>query len=712
MALRKSIVNRFTIVYLVIAVAFVAAGLRMLCIVTIERAEWMEQVDKLQKKDRDIIPERGNLYDADGQLITATVPYYRLYMDLGVSFYKSEKGRKFYYENIDSLSICLSRKFGDKSAREYRAMIDAAFAKGNRRLRLYPKRVSYIDMMEVKQFPLFRIGRNKSGFFTEESFNRENLYGSLANRTLGDIYGSDGRGQYGLELRYDSLLAGEKGRAKGHLVGKGNWVFVEEKPAKRGADIYTTIDIEMQDICETVLREKLDVIKAKNACLVLMEVKTGEIKSMVNLQRASDGSYFEGWNMAVADLSEPGSTFKTMSFMVALDHNVCDTGDVLNINKGSWFFGKERMTDHNWRKRDGSIDNGYDTLSVAGVLAQSSNVGVSRVIDEYYKSKPMEFIDAVKATGFADKLDFGIPGTSAPRILTPENKSWSRVSLPWLSIGYVVQAPPIYTLNFYNAIANGGKMMRPYLVREIRRDGHVIMKNSPEVINSSICKSSTLKKVQGMLEGVVEYGTAKSIASDLFPIAGKTGTAQLGYGKGGVTKHQVSFCGYFPADKPMYSCIVVVKEPHMNPAAAFMCGEVFKKVAERIYSQEVENDIDELAKWEGDSLQRYNLPRVKAGARKEVEDAMDELKLKYEKDEADWISMSKSEEYNELVSNSRPVLKNLVPNVVGMGAADAVYLMESCGMYVQLYGKGRVVRQSIPNGQNVVKGATVVLTLR
>ena len=370
------------------------------------------------------------------------------------------------------------------------------------------------------------------------------------------------------------------------------------------------------------------------------------------------------------------------------------------------------MTDHNWRKRDGSIDNGYDTLSVAGVLAQSSNVGVSRVIDEYYKSKPMEFIEAVKATGFADKLDFGIPGTSAPRILTPENKSWSRVSLPWLSIGYVVQAPPIYTLNFYNAIANGGKMMRPYLVREIRRDGHVIMKNSPEVINSSICKSSTLKKVQGMLEGVVEYGTAKSIASDLFPIAGKTGTAQLGYGKGGVTKHQVSFCGYFPADKPMYSCIVVVKEPHMNPAAAFMCGEVFKKVAERIYSQEVENDIDELAKWEGDSLQRYNLPRVKAGARKEVEDAMDELKLKYEKDEADWISMSKSEEYNELVSNSRPVLKNLVPNVVGMGAADAVYLMESCGMYVQLYGKGRVVRQSIPNGQNVVKGATVVLTLR
>ena len=334
MALRKSIVNRFTIVYIVIAAAFVAATVRMFSIVTIERNGWMEQVGNLKKADRDVVPERGNLYDADGRLITATIPYYHLYMDLGVGYYKSEKGRQYYYDNIDSLSICLSRKLGDKSAREYRAMIDAAFAKGNRRLKLYPRRVSYVDMVEIKQFPLFRIGRNKSGFFTEESFNRENLYGSLAKRTLGDIYGSDGRGQFGLELQFDSLLAGEKGRAKGHLVGNGRWVFVEEKAAKRGADIHTTIDIEMQDICETVLREKLDVIKAKNACVVLMEVKTGEIKAMVNLQRAGDGSYFEGWNMAVADLSEPGSTFKTMSLMVALDHNVCDTADTVNLNHG------------------------------------------------------------------------------------------------------------------------------------------------------------------------------------------------------------------------------------------------------------------------------------------------------------------------------------------------------------------------------------------
>ena len=706
MALRRSIVNRFTIVYLFIAAAFVAAGGRMFWIVTVERQEWMKVVNGLQKKDKDIDPERGNLYDADGRLITATIPYYRLLMDLSVGYYKTEKGQKAYRENIDSLSICLSRKFGDKSAREYRAMIDDAFLKKKKRLVLYPKSVSYIDLMEIKQFPLFRLGRYKSGLFAEESFNRENLFGSLANRTLGDVFASDGRGQFGLELGFDSLLAGEKGRARGHLVGNGRWVFVDEKPSKRGSDIHTTIDIEMQDICETVLREKLDVIKAKNACLVLMEVKTGAIKSMVNLQRASDGSYFEGWNMAVADLSEPGSTFKTMSLMVALDHGVCDTADVVDLNHGVWMFHNAKMTDHNWRK------GGYDSLSVAGILAQSSNVGVSRIIDENYKKDPMKFIDAVTATGFAERIDIGVPGTAESRIATPKSKSWSRVALPWMSIGYVVQVPPIYTLNFYNAIANGGKMMRPYLVKEIRRDGHVIERNSPQVVKSSICKTSTLKKVQGMLEGVVEYGTAKTIASDLFPIAGKTGTAQLNYGKGAVTKHQVSFCGYFPADKPMYSCIVVVKEPEMPPAAAFMCGDVFKKVAERIYSQEIETDVTDLERWKGDSIHPYNLPMVKAGARREVEDAMKELNLKYDRDASDWIVMTKSTEYAGLIANSRPVLNNLVPNVVGMGAADAVYLLESSGMHVQLYGKGRVVSQSIPNGQNIVKGSTITLTLK
>lgn len=706
MALRKSIVKRFEIVYWVIVALFAVAIFRMGWIMTVERSSWMAEAKKLEKKEREIVPERGNLYAADGSLITATIPYYNLYMDAKIPYFGTKKGQEFFRENIDSLCICLSQKFKDKSSAEYKDMILKARVAGNRRLKIYSKRVSYLDLMDIKGFPLFRAGSMKSGFYYEESSNRENLYGSLARRTLGDTYGSSGRGQYGLELYYDSLLAGEKGIAKGHLVGRANWVFVPEKEAIRGADIYTTLDIEMQDICETAMRDKLEVIKAKNACVVLMEVKTGEIKAMVNLERAGDGSYFEGRNMAVADMSEPGSTFKTMSLMVALDHGVCDTSDVLNINNGVWMFYNSKMTDHNWHK------GGYDSLSVAGILAQSSNVGVSRIIDEYYKKKPMDFINAVLATGFADQLDFGVSGTLRPMITTPDSKLWSGVTLPWMSIGYATQVPPIYTLNFYNAIANGGKMMRPYLVREIKREGQVLVSNKPEVAKSSICKSSTLKKVQGMLEGVVEYGTAKTIKSKQFAIAGKTGTAQLGYGKGGVVKHQVSFCGYFPADNPMYSCIVVVKEPQMAPAAAFMCGEVFKKVAERIYAKETNLQMEDMERWQSDSLNAYNLPRVKAGAREEVESAMDELDLNYQRNKSDWVVLTKAKDEAKLVADMRPIVDDLVPNVVGMGAIDAVYLMESCGLYVQLQGKGRVVSQSILNGQKVEKGSTVVLKLR
>ena len=706
MALRKSIVKRFEIVYWVIVAFFALAVFRMGWIMTVERSSWMAEAKKLEKKEREIVPERGNLYAADGSLITATIPYYNLYMDAKIPYFGTKKGQEFFRENIDSLCICLSQKFKDKSSAEYKDMILKARVAGNRRLKIYSKRVSYLDLMDIKGFPLFRAGSMKSGFYYEESSNRENLYGSLARRTLGDTYGSSGRGQYGLELYYDSLLAGEKGIAKGHLVGRANWVFVPEKEAIRGADIYTTLDIEMQDICETAMRDKLEVIKAKNACVVLMEVKTGEIKAMVNLERAGDGSYFEGRNMAVADMSEPGSTFKTMSLMVALDHGVCDTSDVLNINNGVWMFYNSKMTDHNWHK------GGYDSLSVAGILAQSSNVGVSRIIDEYYKKKPMDFINAVLATGFADQLDFGVSGTMRPMITTPDSKLWSGVTLPWMSIGYATQVPPIYTLNFYNAIANGGKMMRPYLVREIKRDGQVLLSNKPEVAKSSICKSSTLKKVQGMLEGVVEYGTAKTIKSEQFAIAGKTGTAQLGYGKGGVVKHQVSFCGYFPADNPMYSCIVVVKEPQMAPAAAFMCGEVFKKVAERIYAKETNLQMEDMERWQSDSLNVYNLPRVKAGAREEVESAMDELDLNYQRNKSDWVVLSKSQDEAKLIADMRPIVDDLVPNVVGMGAIDAVYLMESCGLHVQLQGKGRVVSQSILNGQKAVRGSTVVLKLR
>ena len=558
MALRKSIVNRFTLVYIVIVLAFVLAIARMLSIITVEQEAWMVEAAKLQCANREIKPERGNLFADDGSLITATIPYYNIYMDMKVENYSTEKGRKMFEENIDSLSICLSQKFGDKTPAQYKAMIKKGMLDGKRSLRLYSRRVSYIDLMEIKQFPIIREGTFKSGFYYEELANRENMYGSLANRTLGDVNLEEGTGKYGLEMYYDSLLSGVPGSERGHLVGGGRWAFIEEKAPVHGANIYTTIDIEMQDICETAMREKLAEIDAVSACVVLMEVKTGAIRAMVNLERASDGTYFEGRNMAVSDLSEPGSTFKTMSLMVALDNGVCDTADVLDLNHGLWKFGPRTMKDHNYDR------GGYGELTVAEVLAQSSNVGVSRVIDEYYKDKPMDFVNAILDTKFAEQLDFGIPGIARPIIPTKSDKRWSRTTLPWMSIGYEVQVPPVYTLNFYNALANGGKMMRPYLVKEVRRGEQVLMKNEPKVMKESICRKETLGKVQGMLEGVIKYGTGKPMRMKQFDIAGKTGTAQLEYANGKAKGHQITFCGYFPADAPLYSCIVVIKNQQKN----------------------------------------------------------------------------------------------------------------------------------------------------
>lgn len=704
MALRKSIMARLKWVSIFICFIFACAVFRMAWTMIVERPHWLATAQKLERKDRVVQPERGNIYSDNGSLISATMPYYSLYMDTRVDALHV-KGGKLYKDNIDSLCYYMSKKFGDRTPAGYRKMIDAAYLRGDGRLKLYPHRVSYIDMMEVKQFPLFCLGRYKSGLMEEEYANRENLYGTLAARTIGDIYGNGQGGQYGLELYYDSILSGMPGLERGVRAGR-QWVYVPVNEPVDGCDLYTTIDIDMQDICETALRDKLSYVKAKNGCLVLMEVKTGKIKAMVNLSRNSQGGYTEGWNMAVADLSEPGSTFKTMSLMIALDKNKCDTVDTLNINHGKWNFGRTVMTDHNWRK------GGYDTLTVSEVLAFSSNVGTSRIIDENFKADPSEFVDAIIATHFADDMHIEIPGAAVPRIPHPKtSKQWSRTTLPWMSIGYEVQVPPIYTLNFYNAIANGGKLMQPYLVSKIVKDGRVVEEKSPRVVNTSICRNATLRKIRKMLEGVVEYGTARTSKSKEIAIAGKTGTAQLGYGRGGVVKHQVSFCGYFPADEPMYSCIVVVKEPQMAPAAAFIAGDVCKKVAEKVYAQQVAREIERLPRWRADSIHRANLPRVKAGYRQYVEDALDCVDVDYSEDKGDWVSFAMAADEDELVESQRPILGNLVPNVVGMGASDALYLMESAGLYVNIYGKGTVVRQSLSPGIKAERGATVSLTL-
>ncbi len=690
----QSILVRFAIVYLVMVVLFLLAIYKIVIIQVVEKDKWMAVAERLDRPDKEVPANRGNIYSHDGKLMASTIPYYYLYMDTRVEALHMKNGELF-KENIDSLALCLSRKFGDRSVGEYRRYITHGYQTGKGNLLLYPKKITYSELKEIKKFPLFRLGRNKSGLIEREYVKRIKPFGSLASRTIGNIYGEgDKGGQFGLELAYDSLLRGKPGLAKCELLGS-RWVYVPVVEPQDGFDVTTTLDIEMQDIAERALVDKLVEIDAASGCVLLMDVVSGEVKACVNMSRVAPGEYREIVNMAVGDMSEPGSTFKTMSLMVLLEKGLVKPTDSIDTGNGKWPMYNRIMTDHNHKT------GGYGVLTVKEVLANSSNIGVSRLVDRYFAHNPSEYVDQLYKMGVGKPMNIEIPGAGRPKIRHPKDKhvNWYKTALPWMSIGYEVQMPPIYTLAFYNAIANNGKYIRPYFVKSISQNGRILETFDTETINSSICSSSTLSDIRMMLQAVVEEGTGKSVHSDYVSIAGKTGTAQLQYGKGQPVTHQVSFCGYFPADKPMYSAIVVIRQPRNGyPSGGLMSGGVFKTIAERVYAQSVQaHVVDTVAP---------GLPPAKAGKTVALSEVLDELNFDYLSAGETWGRVQAAQNYK---TEPIPVSDYHVPNVVGMGAKDAVYLMERVGLRVQLYGRGKVQSQSIQPGVKAMRGQTVSL---
>lgn len=690
----QSILVRFAIVYLVMVVLFLLAIYKIVVIQMVEKDKWMAVAERLERPDKEVPANRGNIFSHDGKLMASTIPYYYLYMDTRVEALHMKNGELF-KENIDSLALCLSRKFGDRSVGEYRRYITHGYQTGKGSLLLYPKKITYSELKEIKKFPLFRLGRNKSGLIEREYVKRIKPFGSLASRTIGNIYGEgDKGGQFGLELAYDSLLRGKPGLAKCELLGS-RWVYVPVVEPQDGLDVTTTLDIEMQDIAERALVDKLVEIDAASGCVLLMDVVSGEVKACVNMSRVAPGEYREIVNMAVGDMSEPGSTFKTMSLMVLLEKGLVKPTDSIDTGNGKWPMYNRIMTDHNHKT------GGYGVLTVKEVLANSSNIGVSRLVDRYFAHNPSEYVDQLYKMGVGKPMNIEIPGAGRPKIRHPKDKhvNWYKTALPWMSIGYEVQMPPIYTLAFYNAIANNGKYIRPYFVKSISQNGRILETFDTETINSSICSSSTLSDIRMMLQAVVEEGTGKSVHSDYVSIAGKTGTAQLQYGKGQPVTHQVSFCGYFPADKPMYSAIVVIRQPRNGyPSGGLMSGRVFKTIAERVYAQSVQaHVVDTVAP---------GLPPAKAGKTVALSEVLDELNFNYLSAGETWGRVQASQNYK---TEPIPVSDYHVPNVVGMGAKDAVYLMERVGLRVQLYGRGKVQSQSIQPGVKAMRGQIVSL---
>lgn len=702
--------TRYFFVILVMALIGIAiivkAGITMFA----ERGYWQEVADRFVKENVPIKPNRGNIISSDGRLMASSLPEYRIYMDFKAGGVHKDTTLT---NNLDEICKGLHQIFPDKSVNYFKEHLRKGRKAGSRNYLIYPGRISYIKYKQVKKLPVFEWNKFSGGFHEQVYNQRKKPFGSLAARTLGSVYADTTRRKgaiNGIELAFDSLLKGKDGITRRQKV-KNKYLSITEIPPVDGCDIITTIDVGMQDICEKALSDKLKEINATEGVAVLMEVSTGEIKSIVNLVKRTDGSYGEEGierNSALSNMMEPGSTFKTASIMVALEDGVITPNSGIDTGNGVKMMHSKPMRDHNWRR------GGYQYLTVPQILMVSSNIGVSALIDQHYGKNPSKFVEGLYRLGLNEPLNLQIPGGGKPVIRHPKSGNWYKTALPWMSIGYETQIPPINMLAFYNAIANNGVMVKPKFVKSVVRNGEVIEEYPTEVVKSSICSQRTLSQIQEILEKVVSEGLGKAAGTPQFPVAGKTGTAQISKGAAGYTSgtihYLVSFCGYFPADNPKYTCIISIQKPGLPASGGLMAGSVFGKIAERVMAKNLVKDL-KMAIDDNSIL----IPDVKRGELLSTKQVLDDLKIKTN---ADFKSRRKTEVWGSIHLSEEAVTlsdkefsESLTPNVVGMGAKDAVYLLESKGLRVNLSGVGRVKKQSIAHGSKIVKGQTIALQL-
>lgn len=708
MKIKKDILWRVGILYLGMVLLALYILLQMFRLQFVEGSKWREKQAMLSQEDVTIEAERGAILSDDGRKLACSVPSYRIYMDMRAGGLTDEVFRR----DIDSLSIRLSSFFRDRSPAAYKRALSDARRKNNRYYQVNSRRVSFVELKKIKQFPIFRLGSNKGGFVAVQFDTRKMPFGSLASRTVGKMYMDKGRGgMVGVEEAYDTELKGRDGVGNKLRIA-GLWVNDVQVEPIDGDDVVTTINVEIQDLAEKALKEQLVKHNARYGVAIVMEVKTGAVKAMVNLHRSAPGVYSEDhFNYAIAEATEPGSTFKLASMMVAMEDGLIDLDDVVDAEGGSYQYYDRTMHD--------SGDKKLGQVTMKEAFEKSSNVGISKIIFHNYKKDPAKFIDGLEDLGITRSLEIEIKGETQPYVKRPVEKSWSGISLPWMSIGYEVKLTPLQILTFYNAIANGGTMVRPMFVQGISRHGNMQKSFGTEVIQSSVCSRRTLKKVRELLIGVVENGTAKNLHNPHYQIAGKTGTAQVAKGsKGYGTKgwagaegvsYQASFAGYFPAEKPMYSCVVVVNGPSNNVYYGnVVAGSVFKKISDHLYAVNYKNSS--IYKEPEPHLSK-NLPVSKGGKLDDVKRVLSDLDIEYDKDNVDteWVGTNTSAEVIKLTA--KKIDKGLVPNVKGLGARDAVALLEKEGLRVIISGAGRVISQSQGAGSPLRKGSTIVLKL-
>lgn len=696
--MKKDILWRVILVYAFIFLVAVAIIAKVIIIQFPQGKEWKEIATEEKIHFETVEAQRGNIYDCQGNILASSIPIFDLRMDAA----STEISDDYFYARVDSLAWYLSDLFKDRTKFEYLKELKQARESGNRYF-LVKRKITYEELNKVRHFPIFELGRYAGGLIVEEYSRREMPFDVLASRTIG--YQSEEAGVYvGLEGAYNKQLQGVGGQRLVKKIASGIWVPVSEEydlEPQHGDDLITTIDVVLQDVAEHALMKQLEEQEAEHGCAVLMEVKTGRIKAIANLGRNAEGYYEEDYNYAIGEGAEPGSVFKLASMMVILNDHKIKTTDEIFTGNGITHYANRTMRDVH------AIGDGHITVKEA--FEHSSNVGISRIIWNAYQDNPGKYTDGLYAIGLNKSLGIEIAGEAQPLIKNPQSSSWSKVTLPWMSVGYEVKLTPLQILTFYNAVANNGKMVRPSFVREIRRSGQTIQTFEPVVLNPSVCSEDVARELKCLLEGVVENGTGKSLSDARYRIAGKTGTAQVADNDSGYNKrnYKASFVGYFPAEDPAYSCIVVVTNPTKGVYyGSQIAAPVFREIADKVYATRL--DIQSGTEMPRDTVM---LPDTARGYRPDLDLIYGMLGPKVNPIRQDTAWVMSVREKDHLRYRGIMVSDTAVPDMRGMGARDAIFLMESLGMKPRIVGKGRVASQMPAPGSPLQKGDYIILTL-
>lgn len=659
--------------------------------------------EEISFRTEEIEAVRGSILARDGRSLASSVPYYQIRMDC---VFPEDT---LFNNNIDALSAALADFFRDKSSVQYKSELISARKKGNRYKTIGNRLVDYSELMTVKRFPMFRERGNRGGFISEQRNRRNNPYGRLAYRTIGFI-NTNGVG-VGIEGSYDYYLKGVPGKQTVQRLLGGEWMPVNEQQSvmpQDGMDVRTTIDIDIQEATENALRNQLSLSDVfEGATAIVMEVETGAVRAIANMKKMSNGEFDESFNYAIGQATEPGSTFKLATLVALIEDGYVNLETPVDAGNGRWKYSTKEFTD--------VTRGGYGLIDVKKAFEKSSNVAFAKLAVEYYANNEKKYVDRLHNMKIGEKFNLDILGEGRSVIHTPGDAMWSKLTLPMMAMGYASLLTPLHTLAFYNAIANGGKMMKPYFVESLERRGVAEKIFEPQEMSGSICSKSTIKLVHEALRGVVEHGTAKALDDPRYKISGKTGTAQIAFDgryidSQGYRKHQASFAGFFPSDNPKYSAIVILytNKTRANFYGGSWAAPVFKQISDRIYTINPQWN----SPVEGKGKLTASKPLILSGKRAETEKIITSLpSVKPEiQAKGEWISVER-DTLNRVIIKDNPVITDSLPSVLNMGLRDALYILENCGYRVRFNGKGRVVAQNPNAGSTVEKNGIIEIEL-